>query len=377
MAARQTIVPEQLESPAKPANNRARLALRILLLLAALIVAGVLVWQGITSGGNPDPTAPNTSPTAALLNIGVLVFREGLECILVLSAITASMVGAKQAHRKPVMAGAGVAFIATLITWFIAAGIISNLTGSVSALNLQAATGLLAVIVLLVIMNWFFHKIYWGGWMTMHNRRKKDLIESAADPETSKTSLLWGLGLLGFTSLYREGFEVVLFLQSYYLRMGGKAVLLGALLGLFFTGIVAVLTFVAHRKLPYRKMLILTGIMLGGVLLVMVGEQAQEMQLAHWIPTTEISSLTNVIPPWMGLWFAIFPTRETLIAQALAAVVVVGSYYLARGKTAPPCQDETEVILGHSANCPMAATSAGQEKPSQCPQCGMKLVRKA
>ena len=114
------------------------------------------------------------------------------------------------------------------------------------------------------------------------------------------------MGLLGFTSLYREGFEVVLFLQSYYLRMGGKAVLLGALLGLFFTGIVAVLTFVAHRKLPYRKMLILTGVMLGGVLLVMVGEQAQEMQLAHWIPTTPIIRLENVIPAWMGLWFSVF-----------------------------------------------------------------------
>ena len=367
---------EQLASPRKLATNRVRLAFRILLLLAALIVAGVLVWQGITSGGNPDPTAPNTSPTAALLNIAVLVFREGLECILVLSAITASMTGNKQAHRRPVIAGAGIAFIATLITWFIAVGIVSNLTGSVSALNLQAATGLIAVVVLLVIMNWFFHKIYWGGWMTMHNRRKKNLIESASDPEISKTSLIWGLGLLGFTSLYREGFEVVLFLQSYYLRMGGKAVLLGALLGLFFTGIVAMLTFVAHRKLPYRKMLVLTGIMLGVVLLVMVGEQAQEMQLAHWIPTTPIARLENIIPAWMGLWFSIFPTVETLTAQLLAAIIVVGSYFLARGTKAPPCQDETEVILGHAADCPMAAMDAGQNKPSQCPQCGMKPVKK-
>jgi high-affinity iron transporter len=201
-------------------------------------------------------------------------------------------------------------------------------------------------------------------------------MASASDPEISKASLLWGLGLLGFTSLYREGFEVVLFLQSYYLRMGGKAVLGGALLGLFFTGIVAVLTFVAHRKLPYRKMLVLTGIMLGGVLLVMVGEQAQEMQLAHWIPTTEISSLTNVIPPWMGLWFAVFPTRETMLAQAVAAIVVIGSYYLARGKTAPPCQDEAEVILGHAADCPMATMQPGQRKPNHCPQCGMKLLKK-
>lgn len=359
----------------KPSGDGVRVAFRILLLLSALIVAGVLVWQGITSKGNPDPTAPNTSPTAALLNIGVLVFREGLECILVLSAITASMTGSKQAHRRPVMAGAGIAFLTTIITWFVAVGIVSNLTGSVSALNLQAATGLLAVIVLLVIMNWFFHKIYWGGWMTMHNRRKKELIESSGNPETSNTSLLWGLGLLGFTSLYREGFEVVLFLQSYYLRMGGKSVLGGALLGLFFTGIVAMLTFVVHRKLPYRKMLVLTGIMLGVVLLVMVGEQAQEMQLAHWIPTTTIRPLANIIPPWIGLWFSIFPTVETLVAQSLAAILVVGSYFLARGKTAPPCQDETQVILGHTVDCPMDSFEKGQCKMDDCPKCGMKLIR--
>lgn len=81
---------EQSGTPGKPAANRVRLAFRTLLLLAALIVVAVLVWQGITSGGNPDPTAPNTSPTAALLNIAVLVFREGLECILVLSATATS-----------------------------------------------------------------------------------------------------------------------------------------------------------------------------------------------------------------------------------------------------------------------------------------------
>jgi high-affinity iron transporter len=63
----------------------------------------------------------------------------------------------------------------------------------------------------------------------------------------------------------------------------------------------------------------------------MVGEQAQEMQLAHWISRTEIPWLVNVIPAWVGMWFAVFPTYETIIAQAIAAVLVVGSYYAARG----------------------------------------------
>ena len=309
-------------------NPSFRRGIQILLTLAMLTVVAVLVWQGITAHGTPDPTRPNTSPTVAFLDIGVLVFREGLECILILAAITASMVGAKRAHRRPVALGAAIAFGATLVTWFIAIGIMSQLTESVPALDLQAATGLLAVIVLLVIMNWFFHKIYWGGWIRAHNRRRKALLANAV--AISPRKLYWGFILLGFTSLYREGFEVVLFLQSYNLRLGGGVVLKGALLGLTLTAFVAVLTFALQQRLPYRKMLVTTGVLLGVVLLVMVGEQGQEMQLAHWIPTTPIAWLENVIPGWMGMWFALFPTVETLVGQALAALLVIGSYYGAK-----------------------------------------------
>ncbi len=149
-----------------------KLALRIGIVAAAACVVAVIAWQGVTAHGAPDPTQPNTSPTVAFLDIGVLVFREGLECILVLAAITASMTGKKRAYRRPVAAGAGIAFVATLITWLIAVRIVNSLSDNIPALDLQAATGLLAVIVLLVIMNWFFHKIYWGGWIRAHNRRK-------------------------------------------------------------------------------------------------------------------------------------------------------------------------------------------------------------
>jgi high-affinity iron transporter len=302
------------------------------LIAGAVLVLGILTWQGITAHGSPDPTVPQTSRASAILDIAVLVFREGLECILVLSAIVASLAGNHGFYRRPIALGAGVGFLATLVTWFIAVGILSDLTNSVPALDLQAATGLLAVVVLLVVMNWFFHKIYWGGWISLHNRKKRELLQEAESPQAGAgTSRVWlGLAALGFASVYREGFEVVLFLQSYNLKMGQKTVLAGAALGLAFTTIVAVLNFVAHRRLPYRKMLVLTGVLLGIVLLIMVGEQAQEMQLAHWISTTNISSLERFIPDWMGLWFSVFPTVETLTAQALAAVVVVGSYYLSR-----------------------------------------------
>jgi high-affinity iron transporter len=266
------------------------------------------------------------------MDVGVLVFREGLECILVLAAITASMTGERQAQRRPVAAGAAAGCVATVVTWFIAIGILHDLGESVPALALQAASGLLAVIVLLVVMNWFFHKIYWGGWIALHNRRKKELLASSREHEqaASPSKLWWGLALLGFASLYREGFEIVLFLQGYYLKMGSGTVLIGAGVGLALSAIVAVLTFVGQRRLPYRKMLIFTGILLGVVLLVMVGEQAQEMQLAHWIPSTPIHRLEPLIPDWAGVWFSLFPNVQTIGAQGLAALLVVGSYYGSR-----------------------------------------------
>lgn len=66
--------------------------------------------------------------------------------------------------------------------------------------------------------------------------------------------------------------------------------------------------------------------LLGVVLIVMVGEEVQEMQLAGWLPVTPL----NVpLPGWVGLWFPVFPDVESLVAQVLAAAVVLGCYYLA------------------------------------------------
>jgi high-affinity iron transporter len=298
--------------------------------LGVAAVAAVLALQVLRTGGLPNPLAQGDFG-ARVLDIAVLVFREGLECILVLAAVTANMGGTKRTFQRPVAAGAGFALAATLLTWFIALRIIESLSDNMSALHLQAATGLLAIVVLLVVMNWFFHKVYWTGWISMHSRRKQQLMK-----EASPARLWLGLALLGFTSVYREGFEVVLFLHSYRLKLGAGPVLTGVGLGFSLTLIVGALTFVAHRRLPYRRMLVLTGVMLGMVMLVMVGEQAQEMQLANWLPTTPLAGVSRFIPDWMGLWFAVFPTAETLSAQAVAAALVVGSYYLAREHASTP-----------------------------------------
>ena len=57
------------------------------LIVAALVIAALLVWQGVTAAGTPDPTVPHTNPLVAVLDIAALVFREGIECVVVLTAV--------------------------------------------------------------------------------------------------------------------------------------------------------------------------------------------------------------------------------------------------------------------------------------------------
>ena len=303
---------------------------RAVLWMVGILAVTTLIWAWLTASGSPDPEVAGTTPAVAMMDIVVLVFREGLECVLVLAAITAGMTGTLAAGRHPIAGGALVGFLATMATWLVAVGILDKLAENISALQLQAATGLLAILVLLVIMNWFFHKVYWGGWIAMHHRRKKELLYEQKSGGIKGRNMLLGLAALGFTSVYREGVEIVLFLQSYRLKWGDHVVLGGALIGLVLTAGVGFIAFLAQRRLPYRKMLVVTGVLLGAVLLVMVGEQAQEMQQAHWIPTTTIPWLTAWLPAWTGVWFSLFPTVETLAAQALAAVIVIGSFFGAR-----------------------------------------------
>ncbi|HEY4099390.1 MAG TPA: FTR1 family protein [Gemmatimonadales bacterium] len=315
-----------VRAPRVPPTAVRRSSLPAIAIVGAFLILALLIWQGITSHGAPDPSEVHLSHGAVLLDTGILVFREGLEAILVLAALTASLVRTEEGYWRPIAIGSALSLMATIVTWFIVVAILSGI--SAPALDIQAATGLLAVVVLLVIMNWFFHKLYWTGWIAMHNRRKRALTEA---PGKARDAVFRGLLLVGFTSVYREGFEVVLFLQNLRLRAGSTVVLEGAAIGVGLTALVALIVFVMHYRLPYKRMLILTGTMLGAVLIVMVGESVQEMQQAGWISST---TWPGAMPAWLNTWFAIYPTIQSLAAQGIAAILVLGSYYFARNSSA-------------------------------------------
>jgi high-affinity iron transporter len=291
----------------------------------ALAVACAAVILGWHSGdGTPDPSdaanALHMSRTTAVVNSAVLVFREGLETILVLAAVTASFLGGNRIYRKPVVAGGASALAAGVGTWFLVVWFIGQFHGG--EFDVQAATGLPSLIVLLIVMNWFFHKVYWTGWISHHHKRRKGLL--AADPETNKRRMLLGLALLGFTSVYRECFEIVIFLQNLRQIYGSSVVLEGVVIGCLFTAAAGVLTFALHQRLPYKRLLIITGVMLLVVLVVSVGEEVNEMQLAGWIGWGNLSWLH--LPGWMGTWFSLFNNWPTFLGQFIALLLVIGSY---------------------------------------------------
>jgi high-affinity iron transporter len=317
-------------------------------------LALLVIWQLAAGAGSvSDPTADHRlGHGSVVVDSALLVFREGLESILVLAAITASMLGANRSQRRPVAAGAAGGLAAGAATWFLAIWVIGMFGNP--GLGVQAATGLLAVAVLLVVMNWFFHKVYWTGWISHHNRRRKRLTAS----HQGRRTLLLGLAALGFTSVYREGFEIVLFLQNMRITYGAATVLEGVAIGLALTAMVGVVTFRLQRKLPYRRMLVATGVTIGLVLIVMVGESVQEMQLAGWLPTTPVGL---PISDSLGLWFAIFPTAEGLIAQVLAASLVIGSYAVAQELRVrrPRRRGEPEAVRASAPPAPAGIPAAG------------------
>ena len=115
-----------LRATASPETGRRRLSSRwsfyvwVAVVLGVCVAAVILAWH--SSGGTPDPSVAGNhmSRTSAVINSAILVFREGLETILVLAAVMASFLGTNRVYRRPVAIGASFGVGATVATWFAA-----------------------------------------------------------------------------------------------------------------------------------------------------------------------------------------------------------------------------------------------------------------
>jgi high-affinity iron transporter len=259
------------------------------------------------------------APGAITTNAAIIVFREGLEAVVILASLLASFkTAATRRYRKPMWLGAALALLASAVTWFVMQGAL--LAFARYGERVEAVVSIVAIGVLILITNWFFHDTYWTDWMASFHKKKGELVKAGIGASI-------GLVTLGFTSIYREGFETVLFLQALVLESNNLTVLLGTAIGLAATVLIGYVIFQVQTKLPYKKMFIVTAAMIGAVLLIMVGNTAHVLQVVGWLPTHPLRFLE--LPYWTGLWFGLYATWEGLALQAVAGVFVLGSYFLA------------------------------------------------
>jgi high-affinity iron transporter len=283
------------------------------------------------------------SPTAAVIGAIFIVAREGLEAVVILAALLAGLRGAENARiRRRIGAGAWLALGMTAVIFVASRTLLQGF--SHYGETLEAVISVIAVIVLLIVTNWVFHKYYWTGW----NARLRTLSKAAQRQQQTRWEGLALVGV-GFVTIFREGFETTLFMQSLILEAGMRPVLLGLAIGGLFIGVVGFAVFSIGAKLPYRKMLVITGVLVIFVLFTFMGSTVRLFQTVGWLPVHPVPGLE--LPAWMGVWLGLYPTWEGLLIP-FGTFAYVGGMWLFVKVTAKRAQEREAPV---ERSTPLAA----------------------
>lgn len=289
----------------------------------------------------------NLSPATVVYTVLTIAAREGLEAVVVLAALLAGMRGAQNRRtRRYVVTGAWLALAATAVTFWLSRTLIQSL--SRFGEKLEAVVSVLAVLVLLTVTNWVFHKVYWVGW----NAKLRKLSKSS--DSTGETRWEWfALVAVGFLTIYREGFETTLFLQSLILESAMKWVLVGIAAGALLVGIAGLVIFVVGARLPYRKLLVFTGVLVVTILVTFLGSTVRLFQTVGWLPIHPLPQLH--LPSWTGFWLGFYPSVEGLTIPLLGFVYVGAAWLfvkwqsLRRGARAMAAANASDSFAAHPA----------------------------
>lgn len=250
-----------------------------------------------------------------------ILFREGLEAVLLLAVLLGSLEAARASnYRRPLAWGAAAALAATAITFALATWVID--IAPVNREVLEAVTALLAVGVLFVVSFWVISRLEHRHWMEFMRARVSTAVAAGG---------ALAFAGLGFTAIYREGFETVLFYQA--LTLFAEGLMLWVVLGAIAAAIALVgagyAIFGLGKKLPVRPLLIGAASVLMLLSVAFVGNAVRSLQGADIVGITPISDGWARLPIFLAELTGIHPTQESIGAQAaLLTVYVLGALYM-------------------------------------------------
>jgi high-affinity iron transporter len=251
-----------------------------------------------------------------------VIFREGLESVLILGAILTYLEASRNNKFKPfVYYGIIIAIGATVLTWFVASYLI-DISGANREL-IEAVAALSATAVLFYVSFWILNKIEHKKWME---------FVKAKVWQASTTGGTIVFVMLSFFTVYREGFETILFYEAMfgfakymesYVGLG-FVVGLGTLLGVYY------ITRKLGKRLPLKMLFALTMGVGAYLSIAFLGNAIRELQTLDIVPYT---SLLGIIPRFdinMATMTGIYPTLETIVSQILllAVYLTAASYVL-------------------------------------------------
>jgi high-affinity iron transporter len=250
-----------------------------------------------------------------------ILFREGVEAVLLIAILLGSLQAGRASNfRRPLAAGIGAAVVATAITWVIATLVID--LAPVNRELLEASTALFAVLVLFIVSFWLVARL--------EQRRRMEFMRARVAAALTAGSAL-AFASLGFTAVYREGFETVLFYQALALYADGLGlwVVLGALTAVLALAAVGYVTIGLGKRVPIKPMLIGGASVLLLLSVAFVGNAVRSLQEGDVINVTPISSGWARLPIFLAELTGIHPTQEGIFAQAaLLTVYVVGVLWI-------------------------------------------------
>ena len=261
------------------------------------------------------------APLIAFSASFAIIFREGLEAVLILGAIVTYLEASRNNRFKIyVHYGVVAAIGATAATWFVASYVI-EISGASREL-IEAIAALSATAVLFYVSFWILNKIEHKKWM--------EFVKAKVWQATTTGSVMVFV-MLSFFTVYREGFETVLFYQA----MFGFAKYMEMYVGLGFVlgiGSLLAIYFVMRmmgKRLPLRALFGLTMGIGAYLSIAFLGNAIRELQILDIVPYTSMIGTIPRLDINMATMTGIYPTLETVIGQiVLLGVYMVASAYI-------------------------------------------------